>query len=43
MLYISPYEILVVVAVFAAITFGPPLAAWGIVMVQRWKERKRKS
>lgn len=43
MLYISPYEILIVVVVFVVITFGPPIAAWALAIVRRWKERKRQA
>ena len=43
MLYISPYEILIVIVVFVVITVGPPVAAWVLAMVRRWKERKRKA
>lgn len=43
MLYISGYEVLIIIVVFATITFGPPLAAWALVIVRRWKERRHKA
>ena len=42
MLYISGHETLVIIAVLILITVGPPVAAWVMAMVQRWKDRKKK-
>jgi hypothetical protein len=41
-LYISGHELLIIAVVFVVITVGPPVAAWVLAKVRRWKERKKK-
>lgn len=42
MLYLSPYETLIIIAVFLLITFGPPLAGLAVAFVRGARAKTKK-
>ncbi len=42
MLYLSPYETLIIIGVFLLITFGPPLAGIAVAFVRKMRGKPAK-